>query len=408
MGVTTVQDVTFDDRYFQAPAAFVRQLAHQGPIHRFRAPHRVTGWMVTNYELAKTVLTHPAVIKTPATMVGLHSNGDPQTLRQRITHTLGSYMLTHMLATDPPDHDRLRRVVAEPFSPRAITERIPHITAIADKLIDDMDPAQPIDLIAALGVPLPVQIIAEIIGIPVRHSARIGRSSRVLGDVLSSGVNELNRAALDFSQIILTSLASRRLRRRDDLMSALVEGMRLGQLRLNETTSTIALLLIAGHETTTSLIANTVLNLLDNPTELNRARTDPKALEAIIDETLRIDPPQPTATLRITAEPITLGGQDIAAGEWIMVSLLAAGHDPHATDDPATFDSTRKPRRSLPFGHGIHYCLGAQLARTETRIAVTQLLTRYPNITLAADRQNLHWRRSIQFQRLETLPVTLH
>ncbi|WP_405164756.1 cytochrome P450 [Nocardia sp. NBC_01499] len=405
--MTTVQDVTFDDRYFQEPAAFVRQLALAGPIHRFTAPHRVTGWMITNYELARTVLTHPAVIKTPGTMVGLRSNGGPRTLRQRIDQTLGSYMLTHMLATDPPDHDRLRRVAADSFTPRAIAERIPRITDIADKLIDTMDPTQPVDLVPALGVPLPVQIIAEIIGIPARHSARIGKSSQVLGDVLSSSVNELNRAAFDFSQIILTSFASHKLRRRDDLLSILVDEMRRGQVRLNETTSTIALLLIAGHETTTSLIANTVLNLLENPAELDRARTGPQALEAIIDETLRIDPPQPTATLRLTAEPVTLGGQDIAAGEWIMVSLLAAGHDPNATDNPEIFDSTRKPRRSLPFGHGIHFCLGAQLARTEARIAITQLLTRYPDIALAADRQSLRWRRSIQFQRLETLPVTL-
>lgn len=348
--MTTVQDVTFDDRYFQEPAAFVRQLALAGPIHRFTAPHRVTGWMITNYELARTVLTHPAVIKTPGTMVGLRSNGGPRTLRQRIDQTLGSYMLTHMLATDPPDHDRLRRVAADSFTPRAIAERIPRITDIADKLIDTMDPTQPVDLVPALGVPLPVQIIAEIIGIPARHSARIGKSSQVLGDVLSSSVNELNRAAFDFSQIILTSFASHKLRRRDDLLSILVDEMRRGQVRLNETTSTIALLLIAGHETTTSLIANTVLNLLENPAELDRARTGPQALEAIIDETLRIDPPQPTATLRLTAEPVTLGGQDIAAGEWIMVSLLAAGHDPNATDNPEIFDSTRKPRRSLPSG----------------------------------------------------------
>ncbi|MFI6042453.1 cytochrome P450 [Nocardia sp. NPDC051321] len=405
--MTTVQDVTFDDRYFQAPAAFVRQLALEGPIHRFTAPHRVTGWMITNYELAKTVLTHPAVIKTPGTMVGLRSNGVPRTLRQRIDQTLGSYMLTHMLATDPPDHDRLRRVAADPFTPRAVTERIPRITDIADKLIDKMDPTQPVDLVSTLGVPLPVQIIAEILGIPARHSARIGRSSHVLGDVLSSGISELNRAAFDFSQIILTSLASRRIRHRDDLLSTLVDETRRGQIRLSETTSTIALLLIAGHETTTSLIANTVLNLLENPAELDRARINPHALEAIIDETLRIDPPQPTATLRLTTEPVTLGGQDIAAGEWVMVSLLAAGHDPSATDNPETFESTRKPRRSLPFGHGIHFCLGAQLARTEARIAITQLLTKYPDIALATDRPSLRWRRSIQFQRLETLPVTL-
>ncbi|MCM6778293.1 cytochrome P450 [Nocardia sp. CDC159] len=405
--MTTVQDVTFDDRYFRAPAAFVRQLAQQGPIHRFTAPHRVTGWVITNYELAKTALTHPALIKTPGSMVGLRGSGEPRTVRQRVTHTLGSYMLTHMLATDPPDHDRLRRVVAEPFTPRVVAERIPRITAIADKLVDDMDPTRPVDLVAALCVPLPVQIIAEILGIPVRHSVRISRSSRILGDVLSFSVDELNRAAFDFSRLILTGLASRRLHRRDDLLSTLIDEMHRGQVRLNETTSTIALLLIAGHETTTSLIANTVLGLLENPAELDRMRTDPQALEAIIDETLRIDPPQPTATLRIAAEPVTLGEQNIAAGEWIMVSLLAAGHDPHATDNPATFDSTRKPRRALPFGHGIHYCLGAQLARTEARVAITQLLTRYPDITLATDRHNLRWRRSIQFQRLETLPVIL-
>ena len=404
--VTTVRHMRFDARYHADPSAVMSELANDGPIHRFTAPHRVSGWMVTRFELAKTALTHPDLIKTPETMVGIRARGAPKTLRQRMNSGLSSMMLTHMLASEPPDHKRLRRAAEAPFTPPAIAERIPRITTIADTLVDSMDPTGPVDMVAALAVPLPIQVISEILGIPVRHSARIGRSSRVLGDVLSSGIGELNRAAWDFSRVILTGLASRRFRRREDLFSTLIDEIRDGTIRIHEAASIAALLLIAGHETTTSLIANTLLNLLSNPAELDRVRTAPEALTATIEETLRIDPPQSTTTLRIATRPLTLGGQQIAAGEWVIVSLLSVGHDPDATAIPGIFDSTRKPQRSLPFGHGIHFCLGAQLARTEARIALTRLLTRYPDITLATQ-DHPTWRPSVQFHQLSTLPVML-
>lgn len=400
--------MTFDDDYFSSPGEYVRTLAEQGPIHRFTAPHGVSGWLITGYAMAREVFTEPSIIKTPETMnaSNIHDAG-PAGMLERIKQGANSYMMTHMLGIEEPDHERLRRVAAEPFTPRAVRERAPRMTTVADDLIDRMDPTRPVDLLTTYAVPMPVRIIAEILGIPSKHADAISRGSTLIGDVLCSSGDELRSGAMTFARLILPQLALRAVVSRDDVLGALAAGYRRGGLSLRETVSTAALVLIAGHETTTSLILSTFLNLLTNPGELDRVRADPAALEAVIEETLRLHPPQLVATLRITTEPITLGGQRIEPGEWILISLLAANHDPAVTECPHIFDSTRSPRRSLPFGHGIHTCLGAQLARTEARIAVARLLARYPDIALAADPGSLTWRRQIFFRRLERLPVTL-
>ncbi|MFI7002061.1 cytochrome P450 [Nocardia sp. NPDC050175] len=207
--------------------------------------------------------------------------------------------------------------------------------------------------------------------------------------------------------MILPYLVLRRFAPRDDVLSTLAAAHRRGELSFKEATSTASIVLLAGHEAVTSMILNTVYALLTNPTEMARVKADPKALAPVIEETLRVHTPQPVATLRVAAEPITLAGQEIRAGEWIWISLLAAGYDSKANACPATFDSTRKPRRSLSFGHGIHYCIGAPLAPSLTHIAVTQLLARYPDIALAVAPDELKWRRAIFFRRIQELPVTL-
>ena len=348
------------------------------------------------------------MIKTPETMNASYladESGLPRLAR--IKRVANSYMITHMLGSERPDHTRLRAVVAEPFAPRALSARIPRMTAIADGLVAQMNPAQPVDLATVYAVPLPVRNIAEMLGIPATDEAAISRASALLGDVLCSSNDELRSAALIFARLLLPSMALRSVVPRDDLLGILVREYRRGGMTLREAVSTAALLLIAGHEAVTSLILNTTLNLLLNPTEMDRVRADPDALTPVIEETLRRDAPQPVATLRVAGEPITLEDKKIAAGEWLLISVLAAGNDPHANEFPAAFDSARKPRRHISFGHGIHTCLGAQLARIETRIAVTQLLARYPKISLAADPDDLPIRRSVFFRRLESLPVHL-
>lgn len=402
----TIRTVHFDETYFRDPHTAAAELAAAGPIHRFTSPSGTRGWLITGGELAYAVLNHPDIGKSPEAMIGGPGQGHSGSVAA-VRRAAGRALVSHMLGTDPPDHARLREAVAEAFTPRAVGRLAPRIAAYTAQLIDDIDPRAPVDLVAALGFPLPVRVICHILGLPDRHVRRIGRASSVLSDVIVATPDELRSAAVDFARLLIPRLALRRLRPRDDLLTEVAQQWRRRRLSPSEALSTVALLLVAGHETTSNLITNTLLALLQHPGELGRLRADPARLDAVIEETLRYDPPVPTTTLRAARRPLELAGQSIRPDEWLMVSLLAAHRDPATVSHPEQFDPGRKPNRHLAFGHGIHYCLGARLARAETRTAITQLLARYPEISLAVPADQLRWRQSVVFRRLEELPVLL-
>ncbi|QIS20668.1 cytochrome P450 [Nocardia terpenica] len=401
----SVQTVGFDDAYFRDPRAAAAALAAAGPIHRFTSSSGTEGWLVTGNELAHTVLAHPDIGKSPDAMIGgeVAANSVVGALRRAAARGI----TMHMLGADPPEHARLRGAVAEAFNPRAVTALTPLMRERATTLVDELDPHRPVDLIAALAFPFPMQVLFAILGLPDRHLHRIARASRTLSDVVVARPDELRAAALDFARLILPALALRQIRPRADLLTELTRQVRRRELGMREAVSTAGLLLVAGHETTTSLLASTLLHLMRQPGELARVRVDPTRLDAMIEETLRYDPPLPSTTLRQARRPLELGGQRIRPGEWIMVSLLAAHHDATAERDPDRFDADRKPNRHLAFGYGIHFCLGAQLARAEARIVLRALLARYPNPILAVPEEDLRWRQSVIFRRLQELPVLL-
>lgn len=399
--------VAFDDSYFRDPHQFYREVHQSGPIHRFKTPSGVHGWLVTSDHLARTVLTDPRLGKGRDTMLGVSTrDGTRVGLRRRLLRYGTEWVVTHMLGSDPPEHTRLRKSVADFFSPRAVTTLTPRIDTLATEFIDSMDPSSPVDLVSALACPLPVAVICEVTGISRQHQQRIERSSAVLSDVTVADSRQLRSASFDFARLILPHFAARRLRPRDDLITSLTRQMSAGTMDLKEALSTVSLLLIAGHETTSNLILGMMLSLLRNPHELQRVRSDPDRLNAILDETLRTNPPLPVATLRQAHSDLDLAGQRINRGELLMVSLLAANHDPESIPNADTFDADRHVRH-LSFGTGIHHCLGAKLARAEAIAAVTHLLERYPTISLAVPTESLRWRRSIFFRRLEALPVHL-
>lgn len=402
----SLTSVTFDEAYFRDPHDFYRQLLDDGPIHRFETPSGVHGWLITGDHMARKVLTDPRIGKGRDTMLGVSDDGAAAGLRQKFLRYGTEWMVTHMLGSDPPDHTRLRRSVADFFTPRAVTAMEPRIHSLAAGLIDSMDSTEPVDLVSALACPLPVAVICEITGIDGRNRQRIERSSAILSDVTVAEPRQLRSASIDFARLILPHFAARRIRARDDLITALTQQISKGEINLKEALSTVALLLIAGHETTSNLILGTLLSLLSHPAEIQRVLTEPDRLDAILDETLRIDPPLPVATLRQAHTELDIAGQQIRRGELLMVSLLAANQDTESFTDPATFDPDR-PVHHLSFGTGIHYCLGARLARTEAAAAISLLLQRFPHMQLATAPRELRWRRSLFFRRLESLPVRL-
>ncbi|MEV0246850.1 cytochrome P450 [Nocardia sp. NPDC050712] len=402
-----VTDVRFDDTYFLDPHAFYRRVQQQGPLHRFTTPSGVHGWLVTSEALARAVLTDPRIGKGRDTMLGVSADDTDPSPRQRLLRSGTEWVVTHMLGSDPPEHTRLRKAAADPFSHRAITELQPRIDSLAKEFVDRIDPATAtVDLVPALACPLPVAVICEILGISARHQRRIERSSAVLSDVTVASGSELRRASIDFVRLIVPYFVLRRLRPRNDLISSLNRQMSTGEISSKEALSTVALLLIAGHETTSNLILATMLALLRNPQELQRVRSDRARLNAVIDEALRTDPPLPVATLRQAHTTLDLSGQRITRGELLMVSLLAANRDPEFNSLPETFDPDR-PARHISFGTGIHHCLGARLARVEATAALTHLLDRYPEIELAVPPSELSWRHSVFFRHLQSLPVDL-
>ncbi|WP_157390406.1 cytochrome P450 [Nocardia terrae] len=402
----SLTSVTFDEAYFRDPHDFYRQIHDDGPVHRFETPSGVHGWLITGDPMARKVLTDPRIGKGRDTMLGVSSDDASAGFRQRLLRYGTEWMVTHMLGSDPPDHTRLRRAVADFFTPRAVAAMEPRIHALATGLIDSMDSAEPVDLVAALACPLPVAVICEITGIDSRHQQRIERSSAILSDVTVAEARQLRGASIDFARLILPYFAARRVRPKSDLITALTQQISTGEVNLKEALSTVALLLIAGHETTSNLILGTVLSLLRSPEETDRVLTEPDRLDAILDEALRADPPLPVATLRQAHTDLIIAGQRIRRGELLMVSLLAANQDPESTTDPDRFDPDR-PARHLSFGTGIHYCLGARLARAEATAAISTLLHRYPHMQLATAPTELRWRRSLFFRRLEALPVRL-
>jgi len=312
-----------------------------------------------------------------------------------------------MLNLDPPDHERLRKLVNKAFTARRVSELRPRITAITAGLLDDMSTRREVDLLASFAFPLPITVICELLGVPVADRDQFRAwSATIVADTVSPEVFQADAGAM--VRYFQTLLAARRREPADDLLSALISARDEGDhLSENELLSMAFLLLVAGHETTVNLIASGTLALLLNPGELARLRADPSLLGSAVEELLRYVNPVNNATFRFAAEPVEIGGVPIGPNEVVFVSLSGANRDPARHTDPDRLDLGRDCGGHVAFGHGIHYCLGAPLARLEAEIAFRGLLERFGSMTLAVPADELRWRPSTLIHGLESLPVRL-
>jgi cytochrome P450 len=317
-------------------------------------------------------------------------------------------MTSHMLNNNPPDHTRLRRLVAKAFTRRRVEQLAPRIRQITDELLDAVAGAGQVDLIDSFAYPLPITVICELLGVPAQRRPEFHDWSSVVVTGVLAGLELFKTASVAMVRLLRELIAAKRAAPSDDLLSALV-AVRDGadQLSEDELTSMAFLLLVAGHETTVNLIGNGVLALLTHPEQLALLQTQPDRLEAAVEELLRFDGPLQVATLRLTTEPVVLGGVVIPAGDIVVPGLLAANRGPACIADPDTLDVTRTDNPHLAFGHGIHHCLGAPLARLEGRIALGSLLARFPRLRLAVPPEELTRRPSVLMHSLAALPVTL-
>ena len=330
--------------------------------------------------------------------------------RQDLPELAESYQFVKsMLVSDPPDHTRLRALVQKAFTPRMVEQLRPRIIAIVGELLDRIAQRDgAFDVIADFAHPLPVVVIAELLGVPAEDRVRFSEWSAVLAASLDPLVSEdlANRVpgARDAVDAYLRGIiAERRKQPRSDLISALVAAEERGDvLSEPELVVMCRLLLIAGHETTVNLIGNGTNALLRHPDQFAKLREDPGLITSAIEELLRYDSPV-QMTGRIATEPVQFDGHTVQPGEWILPLLGAANHDPAQFADPERLDLTRNPNAHVAFGRGIHFCLGAPLARLEGQVAIGALVRRFPSLALAGEPVR---RKQITLRGLQSLPVT--
>jgi len=424
-----------EDCYYQDPLGFFARLRESRPVAPVRMPGYGRAWMVTRYADVRTVLTDPRLAKDVHRWPG---GG-----RSRPSEATGVY--AHMLHADPPEHTRLRRLVQKPFASRRAALR-PWAEETAARLLDEMAaaPGDVTDLLGVYARPLPIAVLCELLAIPEADRAWI--------DVTVTAYDkpaEHDRVERELAAYFTHLIAAKRAEPGDDLVSALVVASDNaasdnaasdnaasdnaasdnaasdnaasdnadadaaensgadGGLTGSELVSTVFLLVMAGFDTTVNLIASGALALLTHPGEKARLRQDPSLLPAAVEELLRFTNPVNHANDRFTTEDVTVGDVVIPAGEWVLPVISSANRDPAQFPEPDRLDLGRDTSGHVAFGHGVHHCLGAPLARMEAEVALGALLARFPGITLAVPREELRWRPISVMNGLECLPVHL-
>ncbi|MDQ1071465.1 cytochrome P450 family protein [Streptomyces canus] len=384
------------DGLLDRPYDVYRRLRDTAPVHRIAGPDGTPAWIVTRYDDVRAALA------------------DPRLSLDKRYATAGTYkgfslppaLDANLLNMDPPDHTRIRRLVGRAFTPRRIEQLRGPIRRTADRLLDALGSHGTTDLIASYAAPLPITVICDLLGIPDEHRLdfRVWTDTLVAPDP-AAGPTAAKEAVVAMLGFFTRLLTDKRRAPADDLLSDLIavrdEGDRLSE---DELMSLAFLILFAGYENTVQLIGNAVLALFQHPGQLAALREDATRLPAAVEEFLRYEGPALLAIRRFPVEDVTIGGVTVPAGETVWVSPSAANRDPDRFPDPDRLDLARDASGHLALGHGIHYCLGAPLARAETEIALAALLERFPDLALAEPTPR--WRTSLRARGLLALQVS--
>jgi hypothetical protein len=376
-----------DPAYIENPYPFFERIRAAGPIHR----DSLGIWWVTGHADVKALLLDKQRISRDPRNWQLYSQIRPYLADSVLERTLEQWLLS----LDPPAHTRLRALVQKAFTASAALALRERIEALTDDLIDGLRGRSSFDLMASFAQPLPVRVICDLLGLPVGDYATTKQWSDLLVWVLEPSApwamkREADRACTEMLAYLRGQVAAARAAPRDDLLHELIEAQEKHErLSEDELLANLVLLFIAGHETTTNLIGNGMLALLRNPGQLALLRADPSLIDTAIDELLRYDGPV-TLLPRVTAQPIEIGGKTVKPGELLHLVMGAAHRDPAVFKDPGRLDVTRSPNPHLAFGAGLHYCVGAPLARIEAAVALRALLRAFPSLQVAED--GVQWR----------------
>jgi cytochrome P450 len=380
------------------PYPFYRQLRETDPVHL--SPLGL--WVLTRYDDCVTSLRDPRFGRDGFEAILAAQYGE---------ESESGRLPRSMLFRDPPDHTRLRGLVNRAFTPRVIEGMRGQIQALVDRLIDGVERRGHMDVIADLAYPLPVRVICDMLGVPIDDHERIKewsadtiRSLDAIGIPSDASIVERGRAGRrGLAEYFRALLPERRRHPRADLLSSLIAAEEQGdRLTEGELLATCVLLFIAGHETTVNLIGNGLLALLRHPDQLDRLRAEPGLIGSAVEELLRFDSPV-QRTARITNAEVEVGGRVIPKGAFVVTAIGAANRDPQHFPEPDRLDLGRADNRHIAFGFGIHFCLGAPLARVEGQLALGALVRRLPRLRLADGL--LQWRESSTLRGLKALPV---
>ena len=391
-------ELTALDRAFVSdPWALYQRLRGAGPVQRALLAGSEQVWLVAGHEQARALLADDRL------------STDYFGVRSLLPGVAGPYESTlsaHMLNTDPPAHTRLRALVDQAFTEQTVARLQPRIEQIADDLLDRLPPDGAADLIEDYAFPLAVTVICELLGVPAADRNDFRRWSKAI--VASVPPDVARESTRSVSAYLTALIDAKRVSPAPDLLSDLVHQRHEdGVLWPDELVRMAFLLLVAGLEKVVGLIGNGVLALLEHPRELARLRAEPALMATAIEEFLRYQGAIHIAAVRFTTEPVRVSGTVIPADALVLISLLAANRDRDRYADPDQLDLGRCPAGHLAFGHGVHYCVGAPLARLEGQIAIGRLLDRFPALALAGTPGDLYWRGSLLVRSLSSLPVTL-
>ncbi len=402
----TITQVDVTNAKFKAnPFPFYAQLRAEAPVFPVTVPMptKKRAWLVTRYDDVLDVLKDARFAKNPRNAMS------PEQLKKMPwVPPMFKPLEQNMLDLDSPDHTRLRALVHKAFTPRLIEQMRDQIQVLTNELLDAAEPKGGMDLIADFALPLPLTMIGRILGVPAEDNHKFHRWTKTL---LSAGTNMnyfvVIPTMMRFMGYLKKLIKERRAHPKDDLVTALVQAKDgSDQLSGDEVLAMIFLLLVAGHETTVNLIGSGSLALLEHPDQLEKLRSEPVVIKPAIEELLRFVCPVEMATERYAREDITIAGTTIPRGELVLAVIGSANRDANYFDNPDSLDITRENNKHLAFGHGVHFCLGASLARLEGQIAISTLVQRMPNLRLSIAPDQLRWRSGFILRGLEALPVS--
>jgi cytochrome P450 len=390
--------VLLDSAFVQDPHELYRRLRSAGPAHRVTIWGGVPAWLITRYDEARELLNDPRLCKDNARAVELFPPG--------LAGAHDSPLSSHMLNSDPPDHTRLRRLVQKVFTSRAIARLRPHVETIVDHLLDELPTGSPVDFIRSFALPLPITVISELLGVPEADRDKLATWAQPF--ITKASPAEIAQGEAQLTAYLTDLIAAKRADPGADVLSGLVQVTEDGdELSPDELLAMAFLLIVAGYETTVNLLGNGLRALLDEPAQLAALRGNLGLLPRAVEEFLRFESPLNMATTRFTVAPVVVGDVEIPADEFVMIAILSANHDAHRFAEPDRLDVARESNPHLAFGHGIHHCLGAPLARLEGEVAFGRLLSRFGSITLAGDPARLAYRNSSLMRGLQALLVLL-